>query len=118
MSTPGFFTRTAPQRLAIDEDLVALNVPFDQPEFFDKAIAGLRSIDQAAKARALRLLKRYVPTGPNSDSADTWESWWKENQAFAFTSEAGDYRWYVDPLSKKRGVPASELRGPRRADRH
>jgi len=105
------------QRLAMDEDLKALNVPFDQPEFFDKILAGLRSNDAATKSRALRLLKRYVPTGPESDTADAWDMWWKENQSFAFASDAGDYRWYIDPLAKKRGVPVGELRGPRRADR-
>ena len=105
------------ERLATDEDLVALGVPFDEPAFFDKAFADLRSDDKAAAARALRLLKCYVPTGPRSDFADAWESWWRENQPFAFASDAGDYRWYVDPLAKKRGVPVGELRGPRRADR-
>jgi hypothetical protein len=105
------------QRLAIDEDLAAWNIAFDQPEFFDKAIAGLRSDDPAAKARAARLLGRYVPDGAGGDSADAWGAWWKENKPYAFASDGGDYRWYIDPLAKKRGVPASEMRGPRRADR-
>ncbi len=105
------------QRLEIDEDLAALNVAFDQPEFFEKAIAGLRSNDAAAKARAARLLRRYVPMGPQDDSADAWDQWRRENQAFVFASDAGDYRWYIDPLARKRGVPSSEMRGPRRADR-
>jgi hypothetical protein len=34
---------------------------------------------------------------------------------FAFASDAGDYRWNTDPLAKKRGVPISEMRGPKRA---
>jgi hypothetical protein len=105
------------QRLVLDEDLVALGVPFDEPAFFDKTIADLGSSDPAVAARAFRLLVRYVPAGPGSDSAREWESWWKENRAFAFASDAGDYRWYVDPLAKQRGVPTGELRGPRRADR-
>ena len=104
------------QRLTIDEDLVALNVPFDQPEFFAKVLPGLRATDTAARDRAVRLLKRYVPIGPEGGSADAWDLWWKENQAFSFASDAGDYRWYIDPLAKKRGVPSAELRGPRRAD--
>jgi hypothetical protein len=105
------------QQLTIDEDLVALNVPFDQPEFFAKVLPGLRATDTAARDRAVRLLKRYVPIGPEGGSADAWDLWWKENQAFAFASDAGDYRWYIDPLAKKRGVPSAELRGPRRADK-
>ncbi len=111
-----FFSPNASQLLAMDEDLVAINVAFDQPEFFDKVLADLRSADDAKKARAGRLLKRYVPAGPQNDSADAWDIWWKENKPFMFASDAGDYRWYIDPLAKKRGVPASELRGPRRAD--
>jgi hypothetical protein len=105
------------QQLTIDEDLVALNVPFDQPEFFARVLPGLRATDTAARDRAVRLLKRYVPIGPEGGSADAWDLWWEENQAFAFASDAGDYRWYIDPLAKKRGVPSAELRGPRRADR-
>jgi hypothetical protein len=111
-----FFYPDAAQLLAVDEDLVALNVSFDQPEFFDKAIGGLRARGTATRDRAVRLLKRYVPMGPQSDAADSWDLWWKENRAFAFASDAGDYRWYIDPLAKKRGVPVSEMRGPRRAD--
>jgi len=111
-----FFYPDAAQLLAVDEDLVALNVSFDQPEFFDKAIGGLRARDTATRARAVRLLKRYVPMGPQSDAADSWDLWWKENRAFAFASDAGDYRWYIDSLAKKRGVPTGELRGARRAD--
>jgi hypothetical protein len=62
-------------------------------------------------------LKRYVPMGPKSDSADEWDRWRKESEAFVFASDAGDYRWYIDPLAKRRGVPVAEMRGPRRADR-
>lgn len=111
-----FFHPDGEHRLAFDEDLVAWNVAFDQPEFFEKAIAGLGSDDPAAKTRAARLLKRYAPGGPEGDSAEAWAAWWKENRPYAFGSDAGDYRWYIDPLAKKRGVPSSELRGPRRAD--
>jgi hypothetical protein len=103
-------------QLALDEDLVALNIAFDQSEFFDRVLADLRSMDKAAKARAIRLVKRYVPNGPQGDSADAWDQWWKENKSFAFASDAGDYRWYIDPLAKRRGVSLLEMRGPRRAD--
>jgi hypothetical protein len=51
-----------------------------------------------------------------SYEASEWEAWWKENQSFLFASDADDYRWYVDPLAKERGTPASELRGPKRRD--
>jgi hypothetical protein len=112
-----FFYPDGERRLAIDEDLAALSIGFDQPEFFEKTVAGLHSNDAAEKARAVRLLRRYVPMGPKSDSADEWDRWRKESEAFVFASDAGDYRWYIDPLAKRRGVPVAEMRGPRRADR-
>jgi hypothetical protein len=111
-----FLHPDADHRLAFDEDLVVLGAAFDRPEFFEKALKGLRSQDEAVLLRSRRLLKRYVPDGPEGDSADIWQKWWGENEPFAFASDAGDYRWYVDPLAKKRGVPSKDLRGPKRAD--
>jgi len=105
------------QLLEIDDDLVASGVRFDHPEFFDKVLADLRSEDRVLVGRAERLLERYVPIGPSAGDPNLWASWWNENQRFAFSSDAGDYRWYIDPLAKKRGVPTSELRGPKRASK-
>jgi hypothetical protein len=48
-------------QLALDEDLVALNIAFDQSEFFDRVLADPRSMDKAVKARAIRLVKPYLP---------------------------------------------------------
>jgi hypothetical protein len=104
------------QKLEINEDLVAFDVSFDQAEFFEKTFAALRSNDTATVARARRLLARYVPTGPKVGGVDVWIAWWKENQPYAFACDEGDYRWYIDPLAKKRGVPTSDLRGSKRAD--
>lgn len=104
------------QKLETDGDLVALGVAFDQPAFFENAFADLGSGDTASADRAIRVLKRYAPCGPNSEDKTEWTAWWTENQSFLFASDDGDYRWYIDPLAKDRGVPASELRGPRRAD--
>ena len=111
-----FFHPDPSQKLEIDEDLAELGVAFDQAEFFDKALADLGSKDAAAAARARRLLERYVPIGPESGAADEWRAWWTENRPYAFASDAGDYRWYIDPLAKKRHVPTADLRGPDRAD--
>ena len=88
---------------------------FDQPEFFEKVLADLRSEDRVRVGRAQRLLERYVPVGPGAGDSNAWASWWKENQRFAFASDAGDYRWYIDSLAKKRGVPCRTMRGPKRA---
>src|SRR5262249_48824518 len=103
------------QVLEIDDDLAALGVKFDSPEFFNMVLADLSSADSMPAERAKRLLDRYVPNGPSGGDASTWASWWKANQNYAFASDAGDYRWYVDTLAKKRGIPISEMRGPRRA---
>ena len=85
-------------------------------EFFDRTLADLGNGDIAVAGRARRLLERYVPDGPRDGSPASWSAWWRDNRAYAFASDAGDYRWYVDPLAKKRDVPTRELRGPRRAD--
>ena len=102
-------------KLQLDEDLQAIGTPFDQPEFFEKTLAGLRAGGKDAE-RASRLLRRYVETGPAGADAEQWNAWWNENRAYLFASDAGDYRWYIDPLAKKRGVPSRELRGILRAD--
>jgi len=108
---------SAEQKLEMDVEARALGVPFDRLEWFDKMIGELRGGGQAAQVAA-RLLARYAPIGACSDnSVTTWEQWFKENRAYLFFSEQGDYRWYVDPLAKKRGVPSKQLRGPARASR-
>jgi hypothetical protein len=102
-------------QLALDEDVKALGAPFDKPEFFAKAIAGLRK-GGAEAARSSRLLARYVATGPGANAnADAWEKWWNESREYAFFSEPGKYQWYIDELAKKRGTP--HLRGSARASK-
>jgi hypothetical protein len=103
------------QQLDLDQDLVALGIAFDQPEFFTRTISDLRAGGPAAE-RAQRLLSRYVPCGLGQAGPDEWAAWWKTTQPFLFASDAGDYRWYIDPLAKKRSIPSTELRGPKRAD--
>lgn len=102
-------------RLEIDVDAKTLNLLFDSPELFPKAIAALR--EEKTRAMAAGVLARYAPEGPgiNAD-ADSWDKWWRDNSPYLFYSELGGYRWYLDPLAKKRGVPAKNLRGPLRAD--
>ena len=101
--------------LEVDAEAKSLNVVFDAPEFFPQAIAALR--DEKTKVPAANVLARYAPEGPGAGAgAEAWEQWWHDNSAYLFYSELGGYRWYVDPLAKKRGVPAKDLRGPLRAD--
>jgi hypothetical protein len=101
-------------RVEIDVDAKTLNVLFDSPELFPKAIAALR--EEKTKAVAANVLARYAPEGPgvNAD-ADAWDEWWHDNSPYLFYSELSGYRWYLDPLAKKRGVPSKDLRGPLRA---
>jgi len=102
-------------RLDLDPDLVALGVPFDDPTFIDRAIGDL-DVGGPNADRARRLLSRYVPCGPKHGAASEWIAWWKQNKPYAFSSDSGDYIWYIDPLAKSRGIPSIELRGPKRAD--
>jgi hypothetical protein len=101
--------------LEVDMEAKALNVVFDAPDFFPKAIAALR--DEKTKPAAANVLARYAADGPGAGAdAGAWEKWWHENAPYLFYSELAGYRWYVDPLAKKYGIPSKNLRGPLRAD--
>ena len=101
--------------LEVDAEAKSLGVVFDAAEFFPKAIAALH--EEKTKSTAANVLARYAPEGPGAAAGtDAWEKWWRENSAYLFYSELGGYRWYIDPLAKKRGFPTKELRGPLRAD--
>jgi hypothetical protein len=100
--------------LVLDETAKAFGVPPDRPEFFAAAIAALK--EGGAKAdRAAQLLRDYAPLGPSAPKAESWQRWWGENKPYLFFSESGWYRWYLDPLARKRGVPTAELHGTARA---
>jgi hypothetical protein len=96
--------------LEIDEDLRSLGVTFDSQEFLD-ALARLLGGTDHDQALARRLAERYVP-----ELKDGGTAWLKDNRPYLFASDTGDYRWYVDPLAKKYGVPSERLRGASRAD--
>jgi len=103
------------QKLDVDPDALALQAPIDQPAFFETIIRAMRSPD-ASLEPAKQLLARYgAEIVPKDSSADVFESWFQQNRDFLFFSDQGDYRWYIDPLAKKRGIPSRELRGPARA---
>jgi hypothetical protein len=100
--------------LEIDPDAQALGARFGQPAFFENTLAALGRDD--TRARALDVLNRYVPEGPGAKASPAdWQTWLKENQSYLFFSDAGGYRYYLDPLAKKRGVPTAQLRGSARA---
>ncbi len=103
-------------KLGVDAEARAFGIPPATPEFLSGAVAALDDRGRAAAARTL--LARYVPDGPGAAApAEAWRSWWRENRPYLFFSDTGGYRWYTDPLAKKRGVPTAKLRGAARATR-
>ena len=103
-------------KLGIDEHARALGVDYAADDFLPRMIEALESPE--TRPSALSLLKLYGPTnGPGDEAgAAEWRRWHSENRPYLFYSEWGGYRWYVDPLARRRGVPTAELRGPKRAD--
>ncbi len=99
--------------LIVDAEARSFGVPPASLDFFPKAIAALGDPEREKLAR--RLLGRYVPDGPGPEEAGKWRAWWTENRPYLFFSDTGGYRWYIDPLARRRGVPTAELRGPARA---
>ncbi len=101
-------------KLVVDVEAQTFGVSPLTLEFFDRCLAALE--DGGSALQASKLLDRYVPEGAGKGaSAQAWRMWLKENQPYLFFSDTGGYRWYVDPLAKKRGIPTTQLRGPARA---
>jgi hypothetical protein len=101
-------------QLVVDTEAQAFGVPPASLEFFNKMLTALEQPNPPAVAQ--RLWSRYVPDGPSpDDSVEKLRSWWITNKVYLFFSDAGGYRWYLDPLAKARGVPTAQLRGPGRA---
>ena len=108
-------------RLCVDADAMALCLAFDRFESLEEAadgVAGAAGGGPDSDAHHARcLLERYVPEGPAKGARGSdWQEWLAENRPYLFFSEWGGYRWYVDLLARKRGVPSEKLRGPTRAD--
>ncbi len=108
-----FISSDAKGRLALDATAKELGIVYDAPDFFLKCLENLTNAANTAKAHAL--LDRYAPEGPPTESFAAWHEWWEQNRPYLFFSERGGYRWYVDPLARRRGIPSRELRGPARA---
>jgi hypothetical protein len=116
-SVRGFVHADREGKLEVDEEARSFGVAPDAPEFLDRAIRAARGRDESSGI-ARRLLARYAPDGPGLDaSADAWSAWLGEVRPYLFFSDVGWYRWYVDPLARRRGVPTARLRGPERAGR-
>ena len=111
-----FFTTDADSKIELDEDLQAIGMGFDDAQFLDSTTQQLASSNEAERQRAMRLLSRYVPDGPSSGKSVTWRTWHRQNEPYLFATDFGHYRWYIDPLAKRRGVATSQLRGIARMD--
>ena len=114
-----FFYPSEGHLMGIDQDLQAIDLGFDDPDFFTIVLADLSGTSVEAKSRASRLLKRYVPCGPGPDATtDQWTRWHDEYQPYLFAVDTGVYRWYIDELAKRRDTPSERLRGPLRSDQN
>lgn len=111
-----YFATDAESKLEIDPDLAAIKMGFDAPRFLPFVIAELASTESTAEERAERLLNRYAPDGPRTKEPAAWDKWYADNKPYLFATDCGLYRWYVDPLAKKRGIPTANLRGTNRMD--
>ncbi len=101
-------------KLVVDADAEQFGVGPSEASFLQNAADALNTPDRAALARLL--LNRYVPEGPGSDaSAEKWQAWVRDNIPYLFFSDAGGFRWYIDPLAQRRGVASIKLRGSARA---
>jgi hypothetical protein len=110
----GYLHADAKGVLTVDTDAEKFGIPPSSPDFFEKAITALDEPERRALAR--QLWGRYIPEAPGGDaSAEVWRSWAKENRPYLFFSDMGGYRWYIDPLAKRKGIPTAKLRGPARA---
>lgn len=113
----GFLRPGWDAKLEVDKKARAIGAAVDSLEFFEKAIAAMRTGGEAGR-RAFRVLADYAPDqAPKKAIASEWENWLAENRPYLFFSDQGDYAWYVDPLAKKRGIPTDQLRGPARASK-
>mgnify|MGYP007046920149 CR=1 FL=1 len=101
--------------LEVDEEARGLGIPFNEPAFFPRAISAMK--DGGKSIIAASVMARYAPQGPGEKATVAqWQQWWKNHSPYLFYSEMAGYRWYVDPLAKKRGIPTKDLRGLARAD--
>lgn len=112
----GFLRADKRGKFEIDKEAQRFGVATDSAEFIPAAMDAWSDSGDHGHL-ALTLLKRYVPVGPEADSHEAWRRWWDANQDYLFFTDTGGFRWQLDPLAKKRGVPTKDLRGPARATR-
>lgn len=109
------YIHSANRKLALDADAVALGVPRDTDELFERAPALLEHSESSGRMRVL--LARLFPEGPGAEAeSDAWSAWLTEVRPYAFFNDTDGYVWKIDVLARARGVPTKALRGTARAD--
>ena len=103
-------------KLRIDEEAITFGAA---PASFQFLATAIQRLDQEDELQlAVKLLDRYVPDGPaDRSNSESWRQWHAANKEYLFFSESGGYRWYIDPLAKKRKLPTRSLRGAKRASK-
>lgn len=115
LANRGFLRADERGKFMIDKDVTQFGIAADSPDFVP-ALFALLGTDSVDSGIGRQLLARYVADGPAPNaSAREWESWWNENRDYLFFSDTSGFRWFVDPLAKKRKIPTDRLRGPLRA---
>ena len=99
--------------LLVDEHLLRAGLTYDQPEFLNHVVAGLRS-EQPTEFQTLAA--HYVPDCPTTITPREQAEWLDSHRPWLFANDSAGYRWYLDTWAMKRGVPSVTLRGPARSD--
>lgn len=103
-------------KVGLDDDARRLDAPPADAGFFARVLAALD--DEETRDAAIALLERSVADGPGPGAgAEAWKAWHDEVGPFCFFSPVGGFRWHVDPLARRRGLPTASLRGAARASR-
>jgi hypothetical protein len=108
----GFLHADERGKFKIDKEAQRFGIANDSPAFIPSIVDAADRVDLAQTLR-----KRYVAIGPETDSLQPWHEWWDANRDYLFFTDTGGFRWLLDPLAKKRGIPTKDLRGPARATR-
>lgn len=98
--------------LAVDAELMALQIGNADPKMLDRAITLLGSNDTESVGRLL--LERY--TAQSFGSAEEWSRWLEGSRSRLFFSESAGYKWLVNTMGDRRkSAPPPQPRATSRA---
>ncbi len=93
----------------LDDDARTLAIPNHDPRILDRCIADLAGDDADAKARALRILRRYTDQDHGDDAA-AWGAWLAGVRDRIYFSDSFGYRFFADEPGKASPGSAREWR--------